>query len=172
MQLLKTVSPEQAEGRIKEIYSFFPAAMGVPEGFVMLSASPTLLEERFKSLNHYRTHAHLTPALLAAIRYVAAQKSCHGVCIRVNEGILTGMGLSAADLAELRDTGDSKALSDEERTMLGLVNKVLNDPDAVSAADVDAARGQGFTDADILEASAHGAGIIASSMLLHAFVKS
>jgi hypothetical protein len=45
MALIKTVSPENAEGEIKEHYSFFIQRAGfVPKPFEMMSVSPELLK--------------------------------------------------------------------------------------------------------------------------------
>ncbi len=57
--------------------------------------------------------------------------------------------VSAADLAARGLSGDDTALSDQERAMAAWARKVVKDPNATTAADVQALRGTGLNDGQI-----------------------
>ncbi len=51
MSIISTVAPEQASGKVAEVYGQIQQAMGrVPNAFRMYSSSPALLEQGFQSI--------------------------------------------------------------------------------------------------------------------------
>jgi alkylhydroperoxidase family enzyme len=171
MFLLKTVKPEEAAGKVAEAYKVFPKEVGIPTPLQLMSASPGLLERQTGVIGYYMSHKKLTFPLLAAIRYLAALKTGHAFCTEFNGGMLLQMGMSASDLADLKSDPKTSNLEPEEAAMVAFVAKALDDPASVTKADIEALRGQGFEDADIFDALAHGANMYAGSVLFKAFVR-
>lgn len=169
--MLRTVEPGQATGTVAKVYAAFDRIGEVPQALQLLSASPGLQERQFAMLGYYLSHPKLTPTLLAAVRYVAAQLSCHDSCVAFNGGLLARMGMSAKEIEALGGGDGSAALEEREADLLAFVRKALAAPEDVTASELEALRRSGWGDADVLDALAHGANIIASSVLQKAFVR-
>jgi alkylhydroperoxidase family enzyme len=171
MFLLKTVSPQEATGQLANIYAAFPREIGLPKPLELVSASPPMLEKQIAAIAYYRSHKRLSPPLLAAIRYLAAEKSGHPFCIDFNAGLLLRMGLTAKDLAGLKADPKNSNLDEDETAMLAFVAKALSTPESVTSQDIEALRAQGFDDTDIYDAMAHGAQIMAGAVLYKTFYR-
>lgn len=171
MILLKTVEPGQATGSVAQVYSAFDQLGEVPMPMRLLSASPGLQQVQFGGLRYFGGHKTLNAPLLAAIRYAASNLSCHDACLAFNGGLLQRMGMSGADLEALGQGRAPESLEEREAALVVFVRRALSEPASVSAADLDGLRAQGWTDADILDATAHGASLMASATLQKAFVR-
>ena len=73
------------------------------------------------------------------------------------------------DIKKIEKDPSQAPLEDNERVMLAFVMKAIKTPDAVTQEDVNQLHGMGWTDRDILDALAHGANMIASSILMKTF---
>jgi len=171
MFLLKTVDPKQATGSVAEAYAVFPKEVGVPTPLQLMSASPGLLERQAATIRYYMNHPKLTFPLLAAIRFLAASKINHPFCIEFNGGVLMKMGLTAEEMATLKDNPGASSLEPDEAAMLAFVAKALNDPASVAEADIQALRELGYADSDIFDALAHAANMTAGALLYKTFVR-
>lgn len=78
-------------------------------------------------------------------------------------------GMTEEDIKELEKDPSQAPLEDNERAMLAFVIKAINTPDAVTQEDVDQLHEMGWADRDILDALAHGANMIGSSILMKTF---
>lgn len=169
MRLLKTVSPEKAEGETKECYSVIPEGFEIPDPLVTFSASPGWLKLQTDMIRYYVKQANLSYDLLTHIRYVAAVEFDFAYCDDFNAKLLTEMGLSEEDMAALaRDPGKAK-LDEREKAMLMFVVKALKSPDEVTGEDVDSLREMGWTDRDIFDAVHHGATLAGVAVTYFAF---
>lgn len=171
MFLLKTHSPEEAAGKVAEIYSIFPKQIGVPVPLQLLSASPGILERQAEMIRYFMTHPRLTPGLLASIRYAVAAKTGHKACEALNIGILKSMGMEDAEIAKLPAAPSSAPLEEHEEKMFSFVLRAFDDPACVTENDVKALNAAGWTDSDVLDALYHAASMLAGSVLFKAFVR-
>lgn len=171
MTLIKTVSPEAAEGEIAEIYQRLQQAMGrIPAPFVMRSASPFQLQQQMNYLGYYVQHPSLSMALLACVRMLVSQRGQCDYCIDFNAGLLINMlGWTPDQVAATKADVQAAPLPEKDRAMLAFVLKGVADPHAVSAADLDALRALGWSDGDIMDGLNHGAGMVAGDILINAF---
>ncbi len=169
--LLRTVDPGQATGTVARMYAAFDRVGEVPQPMQLLSASPGLQERQFALLGYYLSHPKLTTPLLAAIRYVAARLSCHDSCVAFNGGLLARMGMSAEEIEALAGGDGPIALEEKEAELLAFVRKALAAPESVTAPELESLRRSGWSDGDVLDAVAHGANLVASSVLHKAFVR-
>ena len=171
MSLLKTVSPNEATGEVAAVYEQIKAAFGgVPNVLSIWSASPPLLKQQFEMIGYYISHPNLSGPLLACIRMVVSKKTHCQYCIDMNAGMLINMmGWTPEQVADVQADPTKANLPEREKAMLLFVLAAVNDALAVKAADLDALRGQGWSDTDIFDALNHGARMVASDIILNAF---
>ncbi|MFH1539386.1 MAG: hypothetical protein ABIH66_10540 [bacterium] len=171
MALIKTVKPEEAEGRIKEVYSMFQnTGSPVPKPMQLMSASPKLFDIFSQVVHYYLNHPTLSMPLLAHIRYLSASLCAYPYCIDFNKNILTGMlGVSEENAMSMMDDPSQATLEDKEVKMLVFVVKAVRTPEDVEPKDVEAVREAGWSDEDIFDAVNHGANMAAGGILFNAF---
>lgn len=166
--LLNTVDPSHAEGLVAKVYEGFTSQVGaIPVPLELLSASPRLFEQRVHGISTYRVHPTLRPVLLTTIRYLTARARGFQACIDFNARVLRQGGLSQEQVEGLRP--ETAPLEERERALLALAMRALTRPGEVDAAALDEVRALGWSDADILEAVAHGADLLTLGALVRAF---
>lgn len=171
MSILQTVTPESASGEVAGIYAQIRGAWGsVPTAIQVFSANPFLLKHQWEYYGNVMQHPRLTPALTACIRMLVSQAGSCAYCIDMNAGMLIGMlGWTPEQVAATRADYLASPLSASENALLGLVLKATRDANSVTAADVQAVRDAGWTDADILDAVNHGARMVAGDIIINTF---
>ena len=170
MALIQTVSPENAEGKAKEIYDTMQKTIGlIPAPMQLASASPWMMDMMWQSVQYFSQHPNLGFGLLSSIRYLVAREYDYAFCTGFNKNFLMMQGMSEEDIEKIVDDPLQAPLEDRERDMLAFVMKAIKTPDAVGKDDLDHLREQGWTDTDILEALTHGTNMIGSSILMKAF---
>ena len=170
MAIIKTIPPEEAEGEMAERYDkFIKTAGSVPKPFEMLSVSPELQKMQVQGIDYYMQHPTLTFPLLAHIRYLVAREYNYQFCINFNSELLQFVGLDDEQLQTVAKDPSQTTLEEKDKAMLLFVLKAIKTPDFVEQKDVDALREMGWTDRDIFDAVAHGANMIAPSILMKAF---
>ena len=169
MFLLKYVSPEQATGQLGEIYGVFPKEIGPPRPLQLMSASPGFLSCQFEIMKYYMNHQKLSFALQTAIRYMAANECDYDYCINFNRTLLMAAGADEQALEAFKNDPGTAPLEDHESAMLKFVSKAIKTPEAVVPSDLEALRDLGWEDADILDATAHGAFMQGHRTLMKAF---
>lgn len=170
MPIIKTVTPEQAEGKVKDLYAMFDQLGTVPLPFQMHSSSEELLEHRANLIGYWMTHPTLNPGLMALVRMIISEKLDYYYCLSLNTEILKMVGVMDEDAAAkvLADPA-SAPLGDKDKAMLLFVLKAVLTPQEVTAQDTQALRDLGWSDRDILDATAHGAGMVADGIMFNAF---
>jgi len=163
---LATQTPETATGFMIEAFKRFPPQVGVPEPMLLLSASPGMVEAQFAFFRYFGAHAHLSPELLAAIRYVASRALSAPACLLFNGKLLGATGLSDEELNALPEGGGE--FTPAERALLAYAARLISAPASIADADIDTLRGHGWTDADILDASMQAANMQIPALLLKA----
>ena len=170
MALIQIVEPDNAEGKVKEIYDFMQKNAGViPAPLQLASASPKMLDTVWQSIQYYSQHPSLGFGLLSSIRYLVAQQYDYTFCTGFNKNLLKMQGLSDEDIEKMENDPLQAPLDDKDRAMVAFVMKAVKTPDAVEKQDMDILHEQGWADSDILEALAHGTNMIASSILMKTF---
>ncbi len=171
MSLLSITEPDQAEGRLAEIYGECQAGIGfVPNAFRSLSPSPELLDQQWRHVRYTMQHPRLSAYLFTLIRLLVSERETCDYCINLNTAILINeCGLDPAQVTALRADPDSAPLKPAEKAMLRFVLAATADPHAVSSDDVQALRDLGYTDGDILDALNHGARQVGLDILINAF---
>ncbi|MCF8043571.1 MAG: hypothetical protein K9K65_04875 [Desulfarculaceae bacterium] len=170
MPIIKVVPPNEAQGKVKQGYDLFQNLGLVPTPFQMYSSSPSLIGVRLQSLDYFRTHPNLSMPLLALIRMLVSEELKYYYCISLNQEILKMIGIMDEDAAaKVLADPESAPLSDKDKAMLLFVLKAIKTPDEVVAEDTQKLRDLGWSDGDIIDATSHGAGMVADGILFKAF---
>ena len=171
MPLLNTVAPQEAHGKVKEVYGIFEQLnIPVPLPLQMMSVSPDYLAIQGQIIGYYMNHPVLSPSLLTHIRLLAAHEENYTYCIRLNEQILrTKMGLTDEQIAAVTEDTEKTALTDEEKALLSFVRKTLRDPASTAREDVENLRGLGWGDREIFDAMLMAMHMLDMGMMFKAF---
>lgn len=170
MALIRTVKPEEAEGKIKEAYDGFLKTAGmVPKPFQMFSVSPEMLELQGGIINYFMRHPNLRFPLLASIRFAVACEYDYSYCIKFNGDLLQFAGLSGEQVEAIKANPANAVLDEKDKALLLFVLKALKEPENVKKDDIQSLRDMGWTDQDIFDAVTHGAGMIGPSKMFKAF---
>ena len=171
MSIIATVSPEQASGRVAEIYGQMQQAIGrVPNAFQMFSISPTVLENQWQSTGYYFQHPRLGLPLLASIRMLVSQANNCDYCIGFNEGLLIQRaGFTVDQTAAMKRDPATAPLPDKDKALLLFALKATRTPLSVVRTDIDALLGLGWTEQDVFEAVYHAARNVAADIVFNTF---
>ena len=170
MPLIQTVTPDVAEGQVKEIYSQIESAFGsVPNAMQIYSSSPALLTRQWQQIGYYMQHPSLGFNLLAMMRMLISEATHCEYCVGFNEAMLINMGgLSSEQIAATKRNPQDAPLSDKDKTMLLFVLKATTAPSTVNQADIAALKAQDWSDGDILDGLNHGAYMLAGDTIFNA----
>ena len=171
MSLIETVAPDSASGEVAALYEQMRAAFGgVPGALSVWSASPLLLRQQFEFIGYYMQHPRLSGALLATMRMLVSMDTKCAYCIEFNAGMLINMlGWTPDQVAAARADPGQANLPEREKALLLWVLKSVRDANSVTPGELDALRGLGWSDQDILDALGHGARMVAADIVLNAF---
>ncbi len=171
MSLLATQSLETATGEVAQIYGAVKERFGsVPTPFQLLSVSPIWLKQQVETMGYYMAHPRIGLAAQATIRMLVSLETKCAYCIDRNAGMLIEMAKwTPEQVAATRESIDKSPLDPKDRALAALAVKAAHDALSVTAADIEAVRKQGWTDADIMDGVNHAARMVASDILYNAF---
>ncbi|MCP3901662.1 MAG: hypothetical protein GY707_18285 [Desulfobacteraceae bacterium] len=170
MSRITTVSPENAEGAIKEAYEFYKEKIGIiPTPMKMMSASPALFETFVKRIEYYSSHPTLSFALLAHIRYLSAYNLSYSFCTDFNKLILKKVGLEDKDIEKMEKDPSQSLLEENENAMLAFVIKSIKAPGSITDEEFVQLKEYGWKDSDIVDALAQGVSMIDHSIMMEVF---
>jgi len=170
MSIVKTVTPQEATGKVAAVYEQMNKAMGrVPNAVRLLSASPELLHQAATQLGYYFAHPTLSAPLLALIRLAVSTRMECAYCIGMNESILINRaGFTPEQVAAAKRDPGTAPLPEKELAMLLFVVKGTTAPKTVERADLERLRFLGWEDRDIVDGLYHGARNVASDIMFDA----
>lgn len=168
--LVQPRPPAGEETRVQTVLDAVESHLGfVPDALRLYSISPPLLESFVGGVSYFRGGTALSPVLTTMIRYLTSSAEKCRFCIDLNEGFLTQMGLDLERVRASRQDLEAAPVDDRERPLLRLAMKSNEDPHGVSPEDLEAARGEGFSDRDIFDAVVQAANNRALTQVLRTF---
>lgn len=169
--LIDPVPPSGDEARVAAPLAAIQQELGfVPDGLRLYGVSPPLLEAFLATVGYFRSGAGgLSPELATVIRYLVSSKSTCSFCIDFNEGMLVSMGHDLETLRAARLDPDRAPVKDAERPLIRLALQAISTPEQVTAADIDAARAEGWSDRVLFDTVAVAANNWAFTTLLRTF---
>jgi alkylhydroperoxidase family enzyme len=170
MPLINTITPENAQGTIKEAYDMFMQRIGIiPKPLQLMSASPNLFEIQVRRIQYLSQHPNLSFALLAHIRYLVAQHLDYPFCTDFNKIILKKQGLTEDDIRAIEADPSKSLLEANENAMLAFVVKAVKAPASVTAEEIQRLRDLGWDDRDMMDALSQGVSMIDHSIMMQVF---
>jgi len=170
MTLIKLVEKEEATGKVAEIYEAMNNMWGmIPEAFRLYSPSEILLSQQYNNLMFYSRHPTIGNKLQAFIRLLVSEKEECKYCVGMNTGMLFHYGVLPEMIEEIKKDPSTAPLDDKEKAMLLFVLKLVQNSNSIEQKDVDELKKLGWSDAEILEASYHGAMQTGTDKLFNAF---
>ena len=170
MALINTVSPEKAEGKMKEAYDSFMKNLGIiPKPLEMMSASPAIFANQLQRIQYYNDHPTLGFALLSHIRYLVAHNLNYSFCMDFNRLMLKKQGLEDDDIKRMEADPAKSSLEDKDAAMLVFVVKSVKEPSSMRAEEIEQLKEMGWKDQDLVDALAHGANMIDHSIMMEVF---
>lgn len=171
MAMIQTVSPDQASGKLAQIYGEIEKVFGsVPNAMQLYSISPDLLEQQWQQIGYYMRHPGLSFPLLAMIRMLVSQENQCEYCVGFNESMLIHMaGLTPEQLVTAKRNPADAPLPEKEKAMLLFVLKSTKNAKDVDHSDLEQLRAHGWGDGDIMDAVHHGARNMAVDVVFNTF---
>ena len=170
MALINIVSPEKAEGKMKEAYDMFIENLGIiPRPLEMMSASPAIFDHQLQRIRYYTDHPTLSFALLSHIRYLVAHNLNYSFCMDFNKHILKKQGLEDDDIHKMEADPTQSLLEEKDSAMLAFVVKAVKAPSSVQADEIKRLKEMGWEDRDLVDALAHGVSMIDHSIMMEVF---
>lgn len=171
MSIISTVTPEQAEGTVAQVYGQIRQVLGqVPNAMQVYSSSPALLELQWQQIAYYMQHPTLSFPLLAMLRMLVSQHHDCAYCVGFNESMLIQRaGLTPEQVAATKSNPADAPLAEKDKAMLLFALKATEAPKSVASGDLDRLRALGWRDSDILDAVHHGARNVAVDIVFNTF---
>jgi uncharacterized peroxidase-related enzyme len=171
MPLITTTLPQQAEGKIAEIYQDIESKFGfIPNAIQLDSINPNHMARHWESIQEAIAHETLSPKLFTLIRLLVSEATHCEYCVGLNAGILMQMyGMSTEEIAKVKQSPQQAPLDDKERALLAFVMKAIGDSNGIESEDVETLKQLGCSDREIFDALAQGASQVASDIMLNAF---
>lgn len=170
MSIIHTVAPEQANGKVAQVYAHVKEAFGmVPNAIQLYSASPDLLEQMTQQTAYYMQHPSLGFPLLALIRLLVSEQNDCAYCIGFNESMLINRaGYTMEQIAATKRNPAVAPLAEKDKAMLLFVLKGTSTPKSVCKEDIDSLHALGWSDHDIVDGLYHGARNVAVDIMFNA----
>jgi uncharacterized protein YciW len=170
MALVTTVAPEKAEGVVKEGYEMFLKNVGaIPQPMQLMSISPTLFELQLKRIHYFSKHPKLSFALLAHIRYLAAQTLEYSYCMDLNRHFLKKLGYDDDNIRAMESDPGKSMLEENESAMLDFVIRSMKQPTSITASDIARLKDFGWEESDMVDALAQGVSMIDHAIMMQVF---
>lgn len=171
MALITTTHPQQAEGKIAEVYQDIENKFGfIPNAIQLDSINPNHMARHWEGIQEAIAHETLSAKLFALIRLLVSEATHCDYCIGLNAGMLMQMhGMSAEDIAKVKQSTQQAPLDEKELALLQFVMQGIGDSNSITAQDIEALKQKGCSEREIFDALAHGAGQVAGDIMLNAF---
>jgi uncharacterized peroxidase-related enzyme len=154
MVWIRTIDPEDADGRLAEAYAWQARKLGRPTEFTQLgSLAPDVVHARlvmYRASENVPSRLSLVQRLLISYLTSILNGSTH--CASAARTPLCGLD-GGEEVVRALDAHDYAALSAADAALAGYVEKLTLQPGAMAESDVQALRAAGFEDLDILDAN-------------------
>jgi len=151
MPRLNTVTPEQAEGKTKEIYDNLKQAKGKVFNIFQGMGNSAAALNAYLSMNAALAEGELSPQDREVVYLGVSQGNGCDYCLAAHTLIAKGAGFSEEEVVSVRQGEPSDA---KHQALLKFVKQVIDTKGFVDDAEVTAVRDAGYSDGQIAEAIA------------------
>jgi len=171
MSLITTTLPQQAEGKIAEIYQEIESKFGfIPNAIQLGSINPNHMARHWQGIQETIAHETLSAKLFTLIRLLVSETMHCEYCVGLNAGILMQTyGMSAEEIAQVKHSAKQAPLDERELALLEFVIKGVGDSNSITAEDIEGLKQHGCSEREIFDALAQGASQVAGDIILNAF---
>ncbi|MCF7837759.1 MAG: carboxymuconolactone decarboxylase family protein [Candidatus Marinimicrobia bacterium] len=148
MSRLKAIDVSEAQGEIKELYEAIEQEMGkVPNIFKGMAVGPVLLKA-YLQLDELIAAGTLSGAEQDIVRLVVSQFNGCNYCLAAHTKTAAAQGLSGEEILAARR---GRPQDEKQAALVAFVRRILDTKGFVEAADIEAFRDAGYTDAQVCE---------------------
>jgi uncharacterized peroxidase-related enzyme len=153
---IQTTAADEASGDVRAMYARTQGALGyVPNYAKVFSLRPEVMDGWVGLLTSVRRH--LDPRRYELVTLAAARALRSSYCMLAHGTILARQFYSTAQLTAIAGDQAGAELAPAEVAMMAFAEKVARDAAAITAADVQALRDHGFSDAEVFDIAATAA---------------
>jgi uncharacterized peroxidase-related enzyme len=153
---IHTIAVDEASGDVRAMYERTQGALGyVPNYAKAFSLRPEVMDGWMRLLASVRRHLDARRYELVTLAAARALRSSY--CMLAHGSILAQEFYSTAQLTAIAGDPATAGLAPAEVAMMAFAEQVVRDASAITAAEVDALRTHGFTDAEIFDIAATAA---------------
>ncbi len=169
--LTTTVSPENAQGLVADVYSEIEATWKmIPNPIQMYSVSPELLKNQWQKYQYFDSQTTPSAKLNTMIRLLVSKEAQCDYCIGLNAGMLINMFAMSPEEVQLLKTDPSTAsLDKKEKLLLLFVLKAVDHAHDITEDDMLALKEAGLSEKEIFEAVNSGATMRAANIIFDTF---
>ena len=152
MAHLNLVTPDAAQGELKDLYAAVKQTFGAVPNFIQAMGNSPALLGAFLGLYGGLSKGGIDAATGERIALAMSERNSCAYCVAAHAALAQGAGLSADEIAAARHgtSADSRAAA-----AVQFARSVLDNKGQVTAGEVDAVRKAGFSDAQIAEIIGH-----------------
>ena len=152
MPTILPLDPARADAATAKTLSAVKAKLGrVPNLFLTLAQAPAALDG-YLALSGALGNGRLDAKQRELVALAVAQENDCGYCLAAHTAIGKMVGLDAVAITGARI---GQAANPRDAAILALARRIVQQRGRLGAAEIDTARAQGLTDADIVEIVAH-----------------
>ena len=167
MAFIHTISPADAQGRVREMYEEAHRRLGyVPNWAQAFSLRPEVREGWNALLNSIQSNVSVRTYELATL--AAARALRNSYCSLAHGSRLADKVFDAATVTGIVTGAHESPLEPRERAMIAFVEKVVLNADRITSADIEALRAHGYRDEEIFDLAAAAAARCFFSKLMDA----
>jgi uncharacterized peroxidase-related enzyme len=160
MSLLKTVEPNEAQGRVKKVYDEIQDTFGtIPDGIQLWSVNPKAVEAQWEHIKEVLSMDKDSQKLHTIIRYLMSESNGCEYCIGFNGGMLINMfGMSPQELQTMKEKPNTAPLNEKNKQLLLFALKAVKNAHAITSDDIAKLEDSGLTQTqifDIVKSAAH-----------------
>ena len=165
MTFIRTIPPGDAEGPVREMYEQAHGRFGfVPNWAQAFSLRPGVMDGWAALLRSIQSNLPVRTYELATLAAARALRSSY--CSLAHGSVLAKQVFDPAAVAAIVSDEPWSPLEPRERAMMAFVEKVVQNADRVTPADIDGLRSHGYRDEEIFDIAATAAARCFFSKLL------
>ena len=167
MTFIRTIPAEVAEGPVREMYEHVRGRFGfVPNWAQAFSVRPGVMDGWVALLKSIQSNLPVRTYELATLAAARALRSSY--CSLAHGSVLAKQVFDPATVTAIVSDTPASPLEPRERAMMAFVEKVVQNADRVTPADIDGLRSHGYRDEEIFDIAAAAAARCFFSKLLDA----
>jgi len=173
MFIIDTISKEEAQGEVKEIYEKMEESLGFIPPHTNLFATLDLqgLQEFFKLNIYLQNHNKIDAKLLPFIRLYIASSECRNYCKSFNTKLLLASGVKRNLLKNIVEQFDEIPFEVNQKTLAKKIIRAIYESEQLNRNDLEELYKYGFSDKDFYDLLNYATIFMAKSKIIETYLK-